>query len=94
MTFVTRTVDAVRNYVGSLTWAPLVSVSRRTVLGLLQRIEEGELAVEERDGTVTRCGGGGSLSQCSGLQARLYVQREAFWVRLLLFADMVRSAPR
>lgn len=80
------TFDAVRSYAGSFTWGPLVSLSRNAVLSLLSRIEEGQLVVTDTDGTITICG----APKPSGRpRTELTVQKDAFWVRLLLFADMV-----
>ena len=83
-----RSFDAVRTYIGSLTWGPLVQISRSAVLGLLQKIEVGELTVIDSDDNVTTCGKPSETEL--GLTTQLKVLKEAFWVRTLLFADMVR----
>ncbi len=80
------TFDAVRGYAGSFTWGPLVSLSRNAVLSLLSRIEEGQLVLTDTDGTVTICG---APKPNGRPRTELSVQKDAFWVRLLLFADMV-----
>ena len=89
MAIVSRTFDSLRNYVGSFTWGPFVTISRSTVLGLLGRIQVGQLVVEDCDGTTTICGqlGGRHGSPHTDLK----VLKEAFWVRVMLFADMVRQ---
>lgn len=79
----TAALDRVRSYTGSVAWGPLVNFSRATILSTLQGIQIGQLTVIERDGSRTICG----TSQ--GPSTELYVKREAFWLRLALFADMV-----
>ena len=87
MAIVARTFDSLRSYIGSSTWGPFVKLSRSTVLGLLSRIQVGQLVVRDSDGIVTICGQPGSkdASPCTELR----VSKEAFWVRVMLFADMV-----
>lgn len=87
MAIVSRTFDSLCSYVGSFTWGPLVKFSRSTVLGLLSRIEVGQLVVRDHDGTVTVCGNP-SIKDASP-RTELRVAKEAFWVRVMLFADMV-----
>ena len=86
MAMLSRPFDLLRTYVGSLTWAPFVQISRSTVLGLLQRIQQGRLTVTDCDGSVTLCG----AIKDGAPKTELKVLKEAFWVRVLLFADMVR----
>ena len=86
MAIVSRSFDSLRSYIGSLTWSPFVSVSRKTVLSLLGRIEIGQLVVKDIDGTVTICGAG---AKDGAPTTELRVLKEAFWVRVMLFADMV-----
>ena len=87
MAIVSRTFDSLRSYVGSITWGPLVELSRSTLLGLLSRIEVGQLVLRDSDGTVTICGQPG-IKEASH-RTELRVSKEAFWVRVVLFADMV-----
>ncbi len=87
MAIVARTFDSLRSYLGSFTWGPFVNLSRSTVLGLLSRIEVGQLVVRDSDGTVTICGQPGS--EDASPRTELRVSKEAFWVRVMLFADMV-----
>ena len=87
MAIVSRSFDSLRIYVGSFTWGPFVKLSRSTVLGLLGRIEIGQLVVKDCDGTGTICGGPGDKD--GSPQTELKVLKEAFWVRVMLFADMV-----
>ncbi|KAL2039930.1 hypothetical protein N7G274_007333 [Stereocaulon virgatum] len=86
MAIVSRSLDSLRNYVGSFTWGPFVKISRSAVLGLLGRIEIGQLVVKDCDGTGTICGEAGEKD--GSPQTELKVLKEAFWVRVMLFADM------
>jgi cyclopropane-fatty-acyl-phospholipid synthase len=81
--YLTSAIDALKSYTGSLAWGPLISLSRSTILGLLKSIQVGQVAVKERDGTVTVCG-----ASDNGPLTTLEVKRETFWLRLALFADM------
>lgn len=87
MAIVYRTFDSLRSYVGAFTWGPFVKLSRSTVLGLLSRIEVGQLVVKDSDGTVTICGQPGIKD--GSPRTELRISKEAFWVRVMLFADMV-----
>lgn len=82
------TLDSVRSLAGSIAWKPLVNVSRSGVLSLIQQIEVGKLTIHESDGTETRCGEV-EVKDSSRPVTELKVLREAFWVRVALFADMV-----
>lgn len=84
---VSRTFDSLRSYVTSFTWDPFVKLSRSTVLGLLSRIVVGQLVVRDSDGSVTICGNPGIKD--GSPRTELRVLKEAFWVRVMLFADMV-----
>ena len=84
---VTGTFDLLRNYAGSFTWAPVVDFSRTRVKALLQRIKVGQLVIIDRDGGFTVCGA--AKPKNGSPRTQLRVLNEAFWVRLLLFADMV-----
>ena len=55
---------------------------------MLSRVEHGQLVITDTDNTVLRFGDTQADSQ--GPKVELKVHREAFWVRLFLFADMVR----
>ena len=60
------------------------------MLALLGRIQVGQLVVEDCDGTTTICG---QLGKKDGSpHTKLKVLKEAFWVRVMLFADMVRQS--
>ena len=87
MAIVSRTFDSLRSYLGSFTWDPFVKLSRSTVLALLSRIDVGQLVVRDTDGTVTICGNPGIKD--GSPRTELRILKEAFWVRVMLFADMV-----
>lgn len=89
MAIISRTFDSLRSYVGSFTWGPFVTISRSAVLELLGRIQFGQLVVEDCDGTTTICGELGGKD--GSPHTTLKVLKEAFWVRVMLFADMVRQ---
>ncbi|MCJ1477693.1 hypothetical protein MMC13_006366 [Lambiella insularis] len=80
------TVDTVRTYAGSWTWAPFLSLSRSAVLSLLRRVQAGQLVVTDTTGVVTICGS--PKPKDGSPRTELRVLKDAFWVRLLLFADM------
>jgi hypothetical protein len=85
-------LDTVRGYAGSTAWAPLVRISRAAVMSLFRRIDLGCLLITDENGAQTRCGrdaGLGSHVCATPPRTELKVKREAFWVRLALFADMV-----
>lgn len=89
MAAVARSFDVARSYLGSFSWSPLVHLSRAAVLSVLGRVEIGHIAIVDSDGSETICG---ERWRKEGVPAtELTVLKEAFWVRLLLFADMVRA---
>lgn len=89
-------IQSLVNYAGSYAWGPLLSLSRSTTLSLLQGIELGQLSIVDIDGTTTVCGqqklgnSAGANTVYTVPKVELRVHKETFWVRLLLFADMVR----
>lgn len=91
MATISRSFYSLRTAVGSLTWSPLVRLSRGFVLALLERIEVGTVVVTDSNGAVFVCGAGHPNDV--GPKTELRVLKEAFWVRMLLFADMVRNPP-
>lgn len=82
--------DGLRRYAGSVTWGPLVQLSRSAILSTLSKITVGQLKVIEADGHTTICGELGA--NISGPQTELRIHKETFWVRMMLFADMVNTA--
>ena len=89
MAIVSRSFDSLRTYAGSVAWGPIVRFSRGVILGLLRRIEVGQILVYDSDGAVVVCGNAGE--EGDGPKTELKVSKETFWVRALLFADMVRA---
>ena len=87
MAALTYALDTVRAYAGAFTWEPLVRFSRSTILRLLKRIAVGQIVVRDVDGLVTMCGN--PQAKDGSPKTELRVLKEAFWVRVLLFADMV-----
>ena len=87
--FVAR-INALRQYAGTWTWGPLVHLSRTTILSLLKSIHVGQLIVTDENGELILCGGNhGTPQEKASPRTELQIHDEAFWVRLLLFADMV-----
>ncbi|KAI4726960.1 cyclopropane-fatty-acyl-phospholipid synthase [Aureobasidium sp. EXF-10728] len=88
-------LQALSGYVASYGWGPLLSVSRSTVLSLLSRIQVGHLSVADVDGKVSAYGhnkaanGESEKSVYSLPNVELTVHKDVFWVRMLLFADML-----
>jgi len=80
--------DSARDYAASLAYGPLVQLARAACLTLFKRIAIGSLEITDTDDTVIQCGRPGK----EGVEPHtsLRVQKDTFWVRLLLFADMVR----
>jgi hypothetical protein len=85
---ITSLLDSARGYAGSIAWSPLVQLCRTSILNLLKGVELGQLTIKEKDGTETICGRA-DLGRVALPITSLKVVREAFWVRLALFADMV-----
>ncbi|KAK7905400.1 hypothetical protein LTR67_000121 [Exophiala xenobiotica] len=82
---VSSALERVRTYAGTLAWDPLVTTSRRLILSLFSDIKVGRLTIVERDGTETVCG---QVGEHVSPLVHLRVMRDAFWLRLALFADM------
>ena len=86
--------------VKAYTWNPIVVASRRTILSLLSRITVGQLVIKEVSTNITTvCGLLEPRQDDIDLKhprkspeppnCELRVNSDVFWVRLLLFADMV-----
>lgn len=96
---ITDRLWALANYSASYAYPPLVTVSRSAIGSLFQQIKVGQLTLIDADGTTTICGqqklkrdANAERSVYSLPVVELKVNKELFWVRLLLFADMVRLA--
>ena len=77
--------------VGSAAWGPLLTVSRTAILSLFKQIETGQLIITDQDGVCTVYGSESVDGVAPSPNVELKINRESFWVRLALFADMVRS---
>ena len=78
-----------RQYAASIGWDSLVNFSRNVILSLFSKVENGELRIHDTNGQLTVCG---SLSSGNdGPSTELKVSKDTFWVRMLLFTDMVGS---
>ncbi|PSK35080.1 hypothetical protein B9Z65_1663 [Elsinoe australis] len=91
----TAPIQALAGYGASYAWPGFLSLSRATILSLLQRINLGQLKITDVDGTVTVCGqekikpvAQQDRTIHSIPATELKVNKDVFWVRLLLFADM------
>ena len=87
MAILSYPLDTFRSYAGSFAWQPFVRFSRSIVLNLLTRIDVGQILVTDSDGTRTVCGA--PQAKDGTPRTELRILKEAFWVRVLLFADMV-----
>lgn len=85
---VTGPVATIWNGVASQAWEPLVSVCRNGTLAQLQGIKSGKLVLYENGSSKASAVFGAEAPGCP--VAVLNVHDEKFWVRLALFADMVR----
>ena len=87
---VASSFDRVRRHISAVAWGHLVQSSRSFIISLLCRIKVGRLIVLEQGGKGTIFG----KTEGADVQpfARLRVVRDAFWLRLALFADMVSNA--
>ena len=64
-----------------------MAFSRNAILSLLKNITVGTLKVVDMDGKVTLCGG--TSNDQSSLVSAITVHKDLFWLRMLLFADLV-----
>lgn len=78
---------ALRSYAGGLVWSPVVQLSRGACLSLFRKIQYGQLEIVDSDGENIICGQ--AISEKDAPKVILHIHKETFWVRLLLFADMV-----
>ncbi|KAH7171517.1 Mycolic acid cyclopropane synthetase-domain-containing protein [Dactylonectria macrodidyma] len=99
---VSRGVEVIRGSIGSWTWGPALSIVKPAILSVLSRIETGTLLIVDEPGETRYVFGQklsgklGSIVDENGLPRRadttprveVVVKNDAFWMRLLLFADM------
>jgi hypothetical protein len=78
--------DGIRAVAGHFAWGPMLQLSKLAVARSLSRIQNGELIIKHEGEIVGKFG-----QAAQGFPAvELEVLSDNFWVRLLLFADMVR----
>lgn len=87
LTPITSRFYALRSYAGDLAWSPFVQLSRGACLTLFRKIGYGKLEIVDFDGETIICGQ--ERPEKDALKVTLHIHKETFWVRLLLFADMV-----
>ncbi len=99
-----RGTELVRGAVGGLTWGPVLAVAKPAILSAFSQIEVGTLLlVDEPAGTRLVYGqklsSSSKYSDIPGMtngvrkaspvpRVELAVKKEAFWIRLFMFADM------
>lgn len=86
---VTGTASSLLSTLTSQAWDPLVSMCRNGTLAQFQGIQIGKLVLFEGGESKATSSFGSDKEGCP--IAFLDVHDEKFWVRLALFADMVRS---
>ena len=89
MDLLRSSVNLVKHYAGPVAWNPLVHLSRDAILAVFRRIEVGQLEITDCDGQITTCGAG--QVEPGVTATAIVIHKETFWVRMLLFADMVGS---
>lgn len=80
--------QALREYAGSLGWSSFLQLSKTALHSVLGRIQIGRLDIVEVDGNVLQFGENEPEEASRHVVVR--VHNEMFWVRLALYADMVR----
>lgn len=87
-TAVLSTVDRLRANVSRVAWGPLIGVARRLVQGFLNRIEIGQLVIEEHGESTVY----GSQNLVIGSPpipvTTLKIMDDTFWLRVAAFSDM------
>ncbi|KAG9238499.1 Mycolic acid cyclopropane synthetase-domain-containing protein [Amylocarpus encephaloides] len=96
--------DLLRNALGNVTWGPALSISKATMASLFSRIETGTLIVDDQTPGGKKSAYGQRMEKGSSIHTNgvnghskkggkigaveVVIHKEAFWVRLFLFADM------
>lgn len=99
VTPLTAPLRAALSHGAAYAWPGLVALSRTTILALLKNITTGRLIITDTDGNTTICGEP-ELKPITQSRRTVYtppstelvILKDVFWVRLLLFADMVSSS--
>ena len=90
-TLLVGAVDQLRMSVGYIAGGPITNIARHLILGVLDRIQVGQLVIEEK-GKTTICGSQNiAIGPPPGVATVLRVKSDAFWTRVALFADMVSA---
>ena len=89
-------VTSATSTVASAAWPYVVPLARQAVCALLSRVNTGSLTIEDVDGKVWYFGDHSKAQGAEKLAAKITVRKEAFWLRLAIFTDMVcpESSPR
>lgn len=80
-------VARLRSAAGSVAWQPSVDFARRYITSLLRQIEVGQLQIVDTTGRTTTCGK--EIVPQNEPATELSIHNDTFWLRMLLFADMV-----
>jgi len=97
-----RGTDFLRETVGSLTWGPALAIAKPAIIAVFSRITRGTLVLTDEPSGARNVYGqklatkNGDLVNGVGTHRRadsiprvdLVIKRDAFWMRLFLFADM------
>lgn len=99
--------NALVNTATAYTWPPLVALCRHAIISALSRIQTGQLVITDTstndvtifgalepktdDPKLNVANGANGIQNNKDLRAELRVVADVFWVRMLLFADMVRT---
>lgn len=86
---ITARLDSAKRLAGSVAWGPFVQLSRSAILSVFRNVELGQLRISDTDGEEMMYGQ--QEGKFGGPRAHLIIHKETFWVRMLLFADMVGS---
>jgi hypothetical protein len=84
-------IVALKDGASNVAWSPLVQTARSLCLGILGQTAVGKLEISDCDGQF-HVFGENKVGQ--GPHVQLTVHKDTFWVRLALFADMVRLDER
>ncbi|KAI5481275.1 hypothetical protein MNV49_004897 [Pseudohyphozyma bogoriensis] len=98
---VDRVVHGAKELVVSNSWGPMVVLARTALVGLMEKIERGQLRVVSSDGLLYTFGTPeiyndkypnpnrtAKASAADEVRAEIRVVNDAFWIRMLLLADL------
>ena len=78
---------ALRDASVNAAWTPLVQFSRNVCLSVLSKIQVGQIKVIDVDGNSVTIGE--KNDKVVGPECVLNIQKDTFWLRLVLYGDMV-----